>query len=260
MKFNNRIILAIISCTFLMTSCQNLTEEITIELDGSGKYQLYSDAIPSMLTVMTTMDSMMAIPDSTGKIVRKSQAEIEEQIWKDFPESIDSTLDIMSELPDSIKNDPEKMAMLEKTRVYMTGGRTKGYMNVGMAYNYDDLEELKVFNGFLSNVLKEGSNSGSPLGRLEEPEMTSDFIYSDKGFKRIFEVQKKVTFNEQEEGMLQMFVGQGTLTTIVYLPKEAKDVKGDYLKSIKGKTVTFEYPMQKYMRGDIDCSFEVLFK
>jgi len=246
---------------FLMTSCQNLTEEITIELDGSGKYQLYSDMIPSMMTVMVTMDSIMSglTPDSTGKIVRKSTAEIEERIWEDFPESIDSTIDIMTDLPDSIKNNPEQMAMLEKTRVYMTGGKSKGYMYMGMEYNYDDLEELKIFNGFMNQMLKEG-NGSSPLDRLEEPEMTSDYMYNEKGFQRVFEVQKKVTFSEQDKGMLDMFVGQGTLTTVVYLPKEAKDVKGDYLKSIDGKKVTFEYPMRKYMQGDIDCSFEIVFK
>ena len=242
-----------------MTSCQNLTEEITIELDGSGKYQLYSDAIASMTTMMVTMDSMMATPDSTGKIVRQSEAEIAKRVWRDFPESIDSTFDIMENVPDSIRNNPEQMAMLEKTRVYMTGEKSKGYMNMGLSYNYDDLKELNIFNGFLTDMLKESDN-GSPLSGLEEPEMTSDYIYTDKGFKRIFKVQKKVSFDEKEEVMLQMFIGQGTLRTVLYLPKEAKDVKGKYLKSVKGKTVIFEYPMQKYMRGDIDCSFEVIFK
>ena len=259
MKLNRLFILAMISCIFLMTSCQSMTEEITIELDGSGKYNTYCDIIPMLTTIVAAMDSVFAFPDSTGNVVRKSPAEIQESVWQDFSEDMDSTMDFMSNLPDSIKDDANKMAILEKTKIYTKGGKSKGYVEVGMEYSFDHLDKLKKFNNFKDNEIDK-TNKSLPLSKLEKPETKTDYVYTQKSFKRIFKVIKKGDYTTEDLAFMQATLNQGIARTVLRLPKEIEEVKGDYLKSVDGKTVIFEYPMLAFSKGDLDCSFEVVFK
>ena len=259
MKLNRSFILAMISCIFLMTSCQSITEEITLEEDGSGKYNTYSDIIPMITTMATAMDSIFAFPDSSGNVVRKSPAEIQEMIWQDFSENMDSTLDFIPTLPDSIKDDAKKMTILEKTKLYTKGGKSKGYIELGMEYSFTHIDELKAFNTLKDGEIKKTSQS-SPLDKLNKPETMTSYTYNKSSFKRIFKVIRKANLSEEDKALLQGVLGKGVSKTVLYLPKEVKEVKGDYLKSVNEKTVIFEYPMAKLSKGDVDCSFEIIFK
>ncbi len=52
----------------LMTSCgASLTEEITINKDGSGEYKLYSDLVPMMTSMSFRMTKALVTMDSYGQ-------------------------------------------------------------------------------------------------------------------------------------------------------------------------------------------------
>jgi hypothetical protein len=89
-----------------------MTEEIYLNSDGSGEYTIYTDMIPSMVTMMEVFAAMDTTFQGTSE---ELTAKVKEKIWEDFPAEVDSIMDMTGEeIPEDIKNNPEKMAMLKK--------------------------------------------------------------------------------------------------------------------------------------------------
>src|SRR5687768_3951249 len=100
MKHIRYLLLSLAS--FTLYSCDNITEEIYINDDGSGEYVFYTDMIPG-ITKMTTEMAVLFADSLSGDSL---EASLNDNIWKDFPDVLDSIIDYANIIPDSVLSDP----------------------------------------------------------------------------------------------------------------------------------------------------------
>lgn len=256
-------LLAFFLVALCLQSCDNMTEEIYLNEDGSGEYMMYSDMIPSMEKMAIEMARMFQDMDSTGEIKNMTDKELaemmSEQIWSEMPEEVDSIIDITQELPDSIKDNPQKMAIIEKATMFMKGGKAKGFLNTGIKYPFQNLEELETF----SSMLQKQQNSDDQLSQMgmDVGEMKVDYSFANNTFSRTatYTKQPQNDMDEEQQEMLEKMLG-GTVTTIIHLPKKIKKVTGQNVKDKEGKTVTFEYNLLDSALGKINSDFSIKMK
>ncbi len=140
-----------ITVVALFSSCGDVEEEIVFNADGSGSYRMSTDMIPMMREMMMALSEIgLAEGESPDSMA------IEEMIWEDFPEEVDSVMHYDEQIPDSIKNDPKKLAMFEQASWFMKGGRKHGYMMSGVTYEFKDLQEFIDFSHVMEDLSKDG--------------------------------------------------------------------------------------------------------
>ena len=245
MRFLKFVLIAI-SFSFFF-SCDNMTEEIYLNSDGSGEYVIYTDMIPSMVKMMEVFAAMDTTFQGTPE---ELTAKVEDKIWEDFPSGeVDSIMDTSKEkIPEEVKNDPERMAMFKRVESFMKGSKAKGYMNAGMRFKFADMKEL---NKFL--VLAKDSQDTE----MTNVETKTSFSYKKRRLKRVM----TYTINEEIEvgsttGMEEMF-GDAKMRTIVHLPKNVKSIKGNGMTLKNDKKVIFEYNLLDVSAGKVDTDFEI---
>ncbi len=241
---------------YLTTSCDNMVEEITLKEDGSGTYNMYTDAITSQRTMAKQMAMMFTEEDSYINIDSLDEA-IDQRIWANMPEVVDSVMDIQKEMPDSIKNDPRFADLVAGMQGYMRGSKKEGVMNTGMEMDFKDIKTLNRFDEFLQESSKGSGKAGGQMGDMEMGDTKTEFSLSDNSFSKQIIRLKEADVNEEDRKMMEMMMGAGKFTTIVHLPRAAKSVKQDHELSDDKKTVTFEYNMIDYMIGEVDANWEI---
>lgn len=255
-----RLFTFLLFASYLFPSCDNVTEEIYINEDGTGKYTIYTDMIPSMRTMMTQMSAFMP-EDSTnqGKTAAEKEAEFEDKLWKEFPESVDSIMDKNEMIPDTL--DEATKAFMEKTEMFMKGGRKEGYMHMGMRVDFSSIKELNEFWILMQEQQKaNAASSGMPGSGLNNVSADTEYEIGKRLFKRKCDYSSFKEVDGSELAMMKMMMQRGTYRTIVHLPKRAKKVKGEHLVSKDGKTVTFEYNLIDLMEGKVNTDFEIKMK
>ena len=253
MKFLKFLIIAL-SFTFLY-SCDNATEEIYLNADGSGEYKMYSDMVPTMVQMM----GMFAAMDTTLKgSTEEMNAMIEEKIWEDFPSEVDSILAPKESDMEKYKDDPRKMELFEKMEGFMYGSKKRGYMNTGMRFKFKNMKELNEYM-----VMVNDQSEDSATGNLK---IEVDYAYKKKCLKRVCNYSKAEAATDEEkqeqgmmDGMMEMFANSKA-KTIVHLPKNVKSVEGPGMKEKTDKMVVFEYSMLDMLSGEADTNFEIKFK
>lgn len=252
---NKCMLIALVATTFL-TSCKQLTEEIYINEDGSGEYLLYTDAVGTMRNSMIEMDKLFT-PDSirANETEDEKMVRIEERIWQDFPEQVDSIMDV-SERTDTTEMTAESKEMMRRTIMFMKGGRAEGYVNMGLKYNFLSMDDL---DNFIQEMADNQKNNPQTQGMFSDEMMAEsemDFIMSKKKFSRKHTIVKKPTLSDPQLTMMETMMS-GKVKTIVHLPRKVKKVKGAHFVSQDGKTVTFEYDLLDYIKGDLIADFEI---
>jgi hypothetical protein len=243
-----------ILASFALSSCDNITEEIHINADGSGEYVIYTDMIPGIRKM--TSEMFMLFEDSASA---DSGAEsLEDSIWKDFPDVIDSIIDYSEILPDSVLAIPENKELVEKMKFFMEGGRSKGYVNMGFRFGFKDLSELSEV---LKKVEDNQHSSGAGGGMMPElDEMRTDVKYELKEnvLKRKTVFLSKPDFQQTDLEMLQMFMADAKMKTIVHTPGKVKTVTGSNAQKLSDTSVALEYNMLDYIMGKASSDFEIV--
>jgi len=241
---------------FAFSSCDNLTEEIYINDDGSGKYVFYSDLIPGIRKM--TAEMVHLYQDSTADEMTLGQL-LDENVWKDFPDVIDSVLDYSQIIPDSILDEPGNREIFEKMEFFMEGGRSRGYVNTGFRYEFRDFSELE---NMLKKVEDNQKNSGGPAGGvlpgLDKMKTDINYTLQNNVLSRRTVFLNKPELQQSDVEMLKMFMDGAKMKTIVHLPRKVKEVKGIHLVKKEDKTVSFQYSMLDYMLGNTSNDFEIV--
>ena len=231
--------LIFIGASIFWFSCAEVREEITINKNGSGTYEVSSDIIPMMRTMMESFASMM--PDSVQTDSAATTQKIEEMIWKDFPEEVDSIINVSNELPPEVKDDPVKTAMVENITMYMRGGRKQGVMLTGLEYNFKDSEDLNQFQ----NLLDEYSQKDQRGGQL--PASKSEVKITSSSFYRLSKFSEPLP-EKQDEAMASLFKDLQLMTfyTVINFPRKIKrvDLKGYTIVDQSDKSVTLKYDIE----------------
>lgn len=249
----NRIKTSFVVLAFILltcVSCFSIKEEIYLNSDGSGKYLVYTDMIAGSRDMMLGMMSSMnpdADQDSLMKVV-------EDQLWQQYPSEIDSILDFSDKIPDSIKNDPDKQKYLERMEMFMEGGREKGYVNSGIRFTFNSMDDLEE----LMDLLDQSSRAGS--GEMPMPSTKVKYAFDKKSFSRTAIIEdEKVEMNDSTMMALSAMLENSSWQLIVHLPKKVKKASSDQLVKNEGKDVIYEYDLLKIISGEQSMSMKVDF-
>jgi hypothetical protein len=263
MKFYKIVLFS--ACIVFFSACGNLTEEFTFKSDGSGIYTAYTDIVSGSIDMSTAM----AIQYS-GKEFSKAQKDslkkvVTEKIWEGFPGEIDSVVDLLSELPDSVIKFGDNKEYSKRTDLFYKGSKKKGYVHAGVTIDFRNGEDFVNFSDYLEriqNTRDENNEGPSLLGSITEIKSDAEYAFEKKSFKRTV----KFSDLDMEEIdptaglMMELFSDKGTYRTIVNTVRKISSVKGEYVVLQKENKVVFEYPFKEYMRGDVNTDFEIIFE
>jgi hypothetical protein len=231
-----------ISLILLLCSCANITEEIYINADGSGKYLVYTDAVSSMRGMMSGMMSSMYPEASQDSLMQV----IESQIWEQFPARVDSIIDYSSRVPDSIKNDPDKQKYLNNLEMFMKGSKEAGYINSGMRYSFASVKELEQFQAFMN---ENQSATGGGMG-MNMPDVKVQYRFDGSSFSRTTIMDEVEELSDSTKMMLNTLLEGSKARLIIHLPKKVKKASKDQLVGKEGKDVTYEFDLIKVLNGE----------
>ena len=247
------LLLCILSA-ILVTSCGQMKEEIVINKDGSGVYEMSFDMIPMMRGMMMGM-SKMSEEGMFGEGVDSLElvAQLEEQIWSKFPDEVDSVMDLTRGAPPAISNDPAKMAIVEKATAFMRGGKSKGYLLSGVNYEFDDAADLEKF----MEILKEGNKGDSKVDMLMGNSDT-EMILTSNSFYRSQKIEPSEDPDADLSKARELFEGAG-ITTVITAPKKIKKLKVKTYKIVerKGNKVTLKIDMLDYFTATESAEVEI---
>jgi len=243
----------------MLQSCTTFTEEIFIEKDGSGSYVFYTDMIPFMKNMAFQMDKMFKENDSTAvpETDEERMARIEKDIWKDFPDNIDSTFSMADGLSDSVKQDAEIMKYLENAEGFMEGGKSKGYVYMGFKFKYSDLSELQKFMKVMKESERQDGNQNEIFSGLNNSIEQIEYSFDDGVFsKKIVLVEKDTAKNEGFQ-MFEAMIGATVHKEIIHLPGEISKVEGRVPKTVEGNTVIFEDQLSTWLNEKFKGDYKV---
>lgn len=261
-----RLSLLAITLAFF-TACGNYTEEFTLNADGSGSYTVYSDIVTGSIEMGAQMATMFAEEELTEAQMDSVKLVMADKIWEDFPGEIDSTIDMVSEMPDSFLNYGNNREYAERMVMYMRGSKEKGYMNIGAEIDFKDGDDYVAFSEYFENMQNstgsgEGGNA-TMLGSLSDTKSDATYTFDKKSFKRTV----KYTFvggvessDVQMAKMMEMMGENGKFRTIINTERKIKKAKGEYLMSQEDYKVVFEYPFMESIQGSINTDFEIIFE
>lgn len=249
------IMVLAVYCT---TSCVNLSEEITLNEDGSGEYSMYSDMVATQVEMAVQMAMMFADDQEVNE--DSLRIAMTEKTWEEMPENVDS-LHTAFEIPDSLKKDPKMAAMLDKFQGFTEGGREKGVVNTGVRFTFTNMSNLNEMHETMSNFQdQKDEKSGGGMGPKMDPGKQSiNFDFDDTHFKKTTNWEKEPDLKEQDLEMLESFLGKATFSSIVHLPRKMKKVDKTHLRHVSedGKTLTFEYSILEMIQGKVDHNFDI---
>lgn len=237
--------------TFLFCACANITEEIYLNADGSGKYLVYTDAISSTRGMMIGMMGSIYPEASEDSLMQI----IDTQIWEQFPAKVDSIIDYSSRVPDSIKNDPDKQKYLDNLIMFMKGSRVEGYINSGIRYSFSSVKELEQFQEFMN---ENQSTTGGGMG-LNMPSVKVTYGFDGSSFSRTTIMDELVEMDDSTKMMLTTLLEGSKSRLIIHLPKKAKSVSKNQLVSKEGMDVIYEFDFIMVLNGDQSTDVKVQF-
>ncbi len=239
---------------FFFGSCDNMTEEIYLNEDGSGEYIVYADMIPSMVKMAGMFMAMDTTIQGTDE---EKLAMIEAKVWDDIPAEIDSIMPFKDAKADHIKNDPEKSALAERVTGFMKGGKNVGYVNSGIRLKFKNMDELDL----LMEMMNDNANERNRMaGETPDVETEADYSFKKRTFKRVCTYITHSEPSAEDDAMMNEMMGPDSkFKTIIHLPKNVKSVKGANMAKKMDRRVEFEYNMIDVSNGKADTNFEIKF-
>ena len=215
----------------------NITEEIFINEDGSGRYNVYTNEVPLLKQAI-----MMRLQETDSKNLEKKA---EEEIWANHPANFNEASNPLNKVNKKLLDDSQRKLLRNITN-FTIGNKLKNTIDSGVMCKFNNLEELSQ----LMDLLRTDPLQSLETVQLKETNSVFE-LSSNKFTKQTLVANKNSTSTSLKKG---------TLTTNLYLPNDVKKVKGANLKSKKGRLVSFEYDLSEVLTGKIDTDFEVKWK
>lgn len=247
-------LLPIFACLILLWSCGEVREEITFNKDGSGTYDISANTIPMMRQVMQAtvkMTSEEGEPMDSAAMAAK----VEELVWKDYPGKIDSVLSLESDLTPEMRNDPEVMALVNKTTAYMKGSREEGFIKTGAKFDFDSREEFLSFMKLMEEESQQGEQK-SPLGKTK-----TAITVTPKSFIRTVQYIDRPDDDESMDLTLLM-LQEISMLTVLNFPKKINNVDLVHYDIVEQseKSITLKFDMLKALESDDPSEIRITLK
>ena len=236
--------------SLFLSSCGDVEEEIVFNADGSGTYSMATDIIPMMREMMTALSEIGLEEGET-----MDSLALEELIWKDFPDDVDSVMRYDEQVPDSIKNDPKKLAMFEQASWFMKGGRNHGYLQSGVFYEFKSTQEFIEFGAVMEDLSKDGEEGKMFKEVVTEYEITPTLFYRSSS-------AASLDLEELENQEALNLFGDSRIVTRITFPRPIKSVEVQTYKiERQGKrSLELSYTFKEAFTGGKPTSIRVELK
>ncbi|MBL6445612.1 hypothetical protein JMN32_04785 [Fulvivirga sp. 29W222] len=238
----------------LLASCGEVREEITFNKGGDGTYEVSTDIVPMMKKMM---QSTVKLASQGGEELDSAElaAKVEEMIWKDYPDKIDSVISLESNLTPEMKNDPKIMSMVGKTTAYMKGSREEGFIKTGIKFDFSNSDE---FISFMDMVEENGQKNEqkNPLGKTK-----TEITVTSKSFVRTVEYLDKPE-SDESNALALLMLQEMNIITVLNFPKKIDKVDVTHYEIIErsDRSVTLKYDIIKAMQSDDQSEIRIKLK
>jgi len=235
--------------TFVFSSC-TFTEEITINPDGTGKYNLDMDG--SSFMAMMPNDSV------------KNEKSIDSVF--SFKQLFEAKKDSISKLSNE---EQAKIKRLENFNMRMKMNYAAKQFLFSMNTNFKSVAELQEVMSNMSEIqqMNKSQVQNNPMGNMGGfggNNSKINYAYDGKKFSRKAVVDKealKKVENDSAEASYKMIYEASKYIIKYHFPKPVKNVSNTTaLFSEDRKTITIEYPFNEYMKEPEKLNFEVVFQ
>jgi len=236
-----KLLLALGAFVALLTTSCNVTENITINEDGSG--------------VMTMdVDASQLMGMAGGEMAKEGRIDSTFAFKEMFKEKADS----IAKLPAA---EQEKFKQLQNVTGHILMDPDTGEFAIKFDNKFKNANELGNMMQAMSAMSKAQAKEGAPDMGMDNNPPTS-YFYDGKKFKKTIKASDKAA--EAENDTLQMVKAmfEGSTYTVNYkFPKKVKSVSNkNAVISADKKTVTVAYDLVDYMDKPKEMDLEVIFE
>jgi hypothetical protein len=238
-----------IAATTLFTSCINIIEEMTIDKNGAGAYDLTVDL--SSLLQSGMLGDLLKQGESSGLKITGGMGENMEK---------DTVIYLKNSLSPEIKAKTGNPAFWDKVKMTMSVSKSKGKMGSTVHLDFASIEDINFFLKNINTVLSEGTGDAKSMLPPGLMPTLAGFKMGKKSLERLPAPKSDAkTPAGDEMEMMKMFLGGAKFTSIINLPGKVKKTNVPNTK-IDGNTVITESPMLDFISGKAKIDGSVSFK
>jgi hypothetical protein len=228
---------------FSMTSCLDMMEEITLNQDGSGIYELKFDmgalfSDPFMMSIMAE-----AMQEEGGP------SEIE----------VDSMINMAGNLPVDATARERELANRIEARMQMSQSKGIGLMTIKFPFN--NVAEINEFQEVFGKMDDDGSGMGGMMGGGLTPNSSLFSLDGRTLIRSIPDVEMDMMemLDDETMSMMKMMFADASWTTTYHLPGRVRscDIEG---AEVDGKTVVVQLPFLELIEEQPNLSGSIKFR
>jgi hypothetical protein len=243
------LLLLVTSSLFFLTGCLEVLEDVYLNADGSGKYQI-------------TMDMSELFSDPMLKSIIDEQAKKEAGADADAPLEMDSTM-YFRDAPEFDKLSASDQALIKEVFLEMNASESNNEMVIKMHFPFNSLEDLAKMGEVMQKLEadKGGQGPGGMMGNGMFGTQGAQFALKKRVLTRLPMPDATELLGQDEENlaMMKMFFQGASYTTVYHLPGKVK--KTDIPNAdIDGKTVTVENNFLDILEGKAKLAGDIKFK
>lgn len=244
----------------LLTSCYDITEDITIQPSGKGTYVTKID-----MGQLMSMVKNFSQGDSTKDLSA-------------FNQNIDSTIQLGS-LPDaSGAVDPEMKQLLAKASIRLLIHADSNVFKITLTAPFDNINQLQKLQNALAKagggmqamgkLLGGGSNAGVNMdsaSAINPTDHLNDIMHTQYTDHLISRTLDRPAYDSlmrdssmQQAKQMAALMGDAKYTTVIHLPRPAKKVQSKAsILSNDRKTITLEHSLSDLFYTPEDMTFTI---
>ncbi len=240
------------AATFMLTSCIDIVEELTLNKQGKGSYSMKIDlsGIMQLGSLKDLMNQAGADSDASSKMGNVSEKD---------------TIMYLKDAPLELRQKTGDVDFWKKAKVHMKMSESKKEFFVDLQLDFDKLEDVAFFYKNVGEVMKE---NGEQLGGMLPTDLLGGgtsggpsvaFKSSGKTITRLANTNKDAAPKDEDLSMIKMFLGGAKYKVVYNLPGKVKKTKMDKAQ-IEGNKVTIEHDLLEMLEGKAKLAGDITFK
>ncbi len=280
---NKLILLTISILALFMTSCADITNEVWVNKDGSGKVDISMDMgeMMGMIEMMASMEEGMKDGEESEEDSDTDEGEDEEDMFSMLGmsgsgkmENVDTSFNFYDVMPDSIRNKLENPELFRKMSMTTRMNKEESEMFLQMSFEYDSPEERDEIINSIGQLSEKGDENAEKINQFKEMMRQYDADL-EKGIVTIPEQDFSSEFaedmggeemdmdfdnmSEEDMAMMQMMMGDAGFITTMHLPDEIISCD-DKSAEIDGNTITIKDSYMDLMKNKKFAGRTIKFK
>jgi len=254
----------IILASLFLCSCGDMTEELHLEKDGSGKWKYHMD-LSNTIQMMGMMGGMMGDSLDVNP----------DDLWNELgADKIDTIMDLTSGMTAEQLSKLDNPEYLDNIELRMQGDKKNETLFLNMAFDFDSFEHLDGIFKEMNKLSDEGSQDQTAMLSQMSNMFTGGNVSEIYSFDKKKFIKKAVDNSEMDmgnllgdmgeegdemAGMMEMFFAGNKVTTIYHFPFKVTSVSNDEAE-IDENTVTIERDFKEYLEKGNNEEVIVKFK